>query len=90
MNTGLYKPFMKENDQTLYVDINSNHPPLVLKNIPLGVNRRLSRISANKEIFEAAKQPFQDALARSGYNHTLEFSPPIQPRKKKNRKKNVT
>ena len=29
LNTGLYRPYMKENDQPLYVDINSNHPPLV-------------------------------------------------------------
>ena len=34
LNTGLYKPFMKENDHPLYVNSNSNHPPLVLKSIP--------------------------------------------------------
>ena len=74
LNTGLYRPYMKENDQPLYVDINSNHPPLVLKNIPLGVNRRLSKISANKEIFERAKKPYQDAPQRSGCTHILEYS----------------
>ena len=88
---GLYKPYMKENDQPLYVDSKSNHPPLVLKNIPLGVNRRLSKISANKEIFDAAKQPYQDALIRSGYNHTLEYTPQAElPNRKKNRKKPIT
>ena len=58
------------------------------KNIPLGVNRRLSKISANKEIFERAKKPYQDALQRSGYTHILEYSPPEDLRtNKKNRKK---
>ena len=91
LNTGLYSPYMKENDQPLYVDINSNHPPLVLKNIPLGINRRLSKISANKEIFDKAKKPYQDALQRSGYSHILEYTPPTElPTKKKNRKLPVT
>ena len=91
LSTGLYKPYMKENDQPLYVDINSNHPPLVLKSIPQGVNRRLCKISANKEIFDAARQPYQEALNRSGYNHTLEYTPPLEfNTKKKNRKRSIT
>ena len=45
---------IKEYDSPLYVIIKSNHPPSVLKNIPLGINRRLSRISANKDVFDAA------------------------------------
>ena len=49
----------------------------------------MSRISANEEIFNAAKQPYQDALNRSGYNHTLEYSKPPES-KQKNRKKNIT
>ena len=64
-NTGLYKPYMLDNDQPLNVDSKSNHHPLVLKCIPLGVNKRLSKISANREIFESEKQPYQDALKRS-------------------------
>ena len=62
-----------------------------MKSIPLGVNRRLSKISANREIFEAAKQPFQDALNRGGYNHTLEYTPPSElTTRKKIRKKPIT
>ena len=91
LNTGEFKPFMKENDNPVYVDVNSNHPPMVLKNIPMGVNRRLSRISSTKEIFEKAKSPYQEALNKSGYNHALEFAP-VQENttKKKTRKKPVT
>ena len=48
LKTGDYQPFMKENDTPMYVSSRSNHPALVLKNISMGVNRRLSRISANK------------------------------------------
>ena len=71
LRTGMYKPYTTENGAPVYVHCKSNHPPTVLKSIPTGVNRRLSKISATKEIFNAAIPPFQEALSKSGYNHTL-------------------
>ena len=91
LSSGTYRPYMKDNDAPVYVNINSNHPPTVLKSIPNGINRRLSRISANKAIFDAATPPYQEALAKSGYKDKLVFEPPQNtPTKKKNRKRTVT
>ena len=57
----------------------------------MGVNRRLSRISSSKEIFNEAMKPFQDALSRSGFKHKLEYSPTNEPPKaKRNRHRPVT
>ena len=87
----IYMPYMKENHTPVYVDVQSNHPPLVLKNIPLGVNRRLSKLSANKEIFDKACPPYQEALRKSGHQHILKFDPPEASKPKKRlRKKKVT
>ena len=66
LNTGLYKPFMKPNDTPIYVNKNSNHPPKILKNIPAAVNRRLSNISANENVFKEAIPPYQNALKSEG------------------------
>ena len=91
LRTGTYKPLMKENDVPQYIHRKSNHPPSVLNNIPAGVNRRLSRISSTKEIFENAAPPYQEALHKSGYTHKLEFEQPKNKNNKnKNRKKNIT
>ena len=49
----VYKPFIKPGDRPLYVSSQSNHPPAVLKNIPLSINKRLSSISANRDIFNS-------------------------------------
>ena len=76
LNTGIYKPFIKENDSPLYVNMKSNHPPTVLKNIPEGINNRISRISANKTVFDDAAPVYQEALTRSGYSFTLRYDPP--------------
>ena len=69
-----YKPYMKPNDLPLYVHRDSNHLPSTTKCIPAGVNKRLSSRSSTKELFDAAKGPYQEALEKSGYGHQLEFS----------------
>ena len=87
-----FGPFRKPGDTPVYVNIESNHPRKVLENIPLGINKRLSRISASKEIFEKAKPAYEDALHKSGYNHKLEYNPNEQvqytsvPKRKRSRK----
>ena len=40
LETGIYKPFMKPGDMPKYVNAQSNHPPMILRNLPLGINRR--------------------------------------------------
>ena len=64
LETGIYKPFMKENDSPVYVHNLSNHPPGILRNIPASVNKRLFTISANEEVFNKAIPPFQQALEK--------------------------
>ena len=85
LNSGEYKPFMKPNNKIQYIDKGSNHPLSILKNIPAAVNRRLSSISSNEGVFNAAAPPYQEALAASGYVHKLQFEPETNP---SNRKRN--
>ena len=63
-----------------------------MKNIPAGIERRISDNSSNQEIFEAAIQPFQSELDRCGYSYNLEYKPRNKSRrkKKKRNKRNVT
>ena len=92
LNNGIFKPYMKPNDTPLYVHSKSNHPPNILKNIPLSVNKRLSNISANETVFEEAAKPYQEALDRSGYAHKLKFESPNadQGTKKRQRSRKIT
>ena len=53
----------------------SNHPPSVTKNIPAGVNKRLSSISSDEQIFEMAAPLYQKALNNSGYTYQLNVDP---------------
>ena len=83
-----YGPFIKPNDTPTYVHAGSNHPQKVLDNIPKGINRRLSSISASKEIFERAAPTYQAALSKSGFNYKLQFDPtPLQNDEDKQQKR---
>ena len=67
------KPFMKPNNVTSYVHTASNHPPIIFKNVPKGVNDRLSMLSSSENIFKAAIPPYQEALEKAGYKYTLKY-----------------
>jgi hypothetical protein len=62
----------------------SNHPPSVLRNIPLSINKRLTEISSDQDLFEQASPPYQQALDKSGYNHKLQFKYPLNLTNNKN------
>ena len=90
LETDSFKPYIKPNDNPVYVHMQSDHPPNILKNIPKSVNTRLSSISSNEEIFEQAKGKYQEALKSSGYNFDLKFQPPDLSKKKNNRGRVIT
>ena len=78
LRSTIYKPFMKPNNTPLYVHKESNHPPSIIKNIPEGINKRLSTISSNEAVFNEAAPTYQTALDNSGYAYELKFTPPPQ------------
>ena len=77
LQTDTFRPFTKPNTVPLYVHCQSNHPPSVLKNIPDAINKRLSKISCNENVFNSAIPAYQEALEKMGYKHKLIFDPQV-------------
>lgn len=75
LTKGTYRPYTKDNSQPAYVHRLSNHPPQILKNIPASINKRLSEISSDQEMFNKAAPTYQTALRQSGYTYQLKFEP---------------
>ena len=71
----------------MYINVNSNHPKSIIKQIKPSLEKRLSTLSSNKEIFDAAKGPYEKALKDSGHDHILNFQPRSQKPKRKRRRK---
>ena len=76
LNDGTCKPYTKPNIEIKYIHKNSNHPPSVIRQIPLSIESRLSTLSFNEKIFQEAVPPYQNALQNSGYRHTLTYKRP--------------
>ena len=94
LNDGSFKPYCKPNNKPQYVHKCSNHPPSVIRNIPIGVNKRLSNISSSEKIFKENIEIYQKARKDSGYDFEFSYQPDIEEEKdekvkKKNRKRNV-
>ena len=82
-----FRPYLKDNNIPQYVHKLSNHPPAVLKNIPQGVNKRLSSISSSEQMFESAAPIYREALAKSGFDFELKYDPEAcNPKNKKRRR----
>ncbi|XP_070572339.1 uncharacterized protein KIAA1958-like [Ptychodera flava] len=75
LRTCRFRPFAKPNNTPLYVDTKSNHPPSIIKNITEAINRRLSSISSDNQSFNAAIQPYQEALKTCGFVFQLTCKP---------------
>ena len=99
LNDGSYKPYRKPNDETLYIHAKSNHPPNIIKQLPLSVEERLRELSSSKEIFEEAAIYYQEVLNKCGYQHQLKYEKETtqqsnrdqQPQEhRRNRSRNVT
>ena len=68
-----YKPYHKPNDEICYIHKESNHPPSIMKQLPVSIETRLSKISSNEKVFNESVSIYQEALDKSGYNHKLKF-----------------
>ena len=65
LEANTYKPYNKPNNTPQYIHTMSNHPPSIIKNIPEGVNKRLSSISSSEAIFYAAAPIYQEAINKT-------------------------
>ena len=76
LTEGIYKPYRKPNDDPVYINHSSNHPPPIIRELPHSINRRINLLSSNKETFNEAAQTYNDALKRIDFNNRLKYEPP--------------
>lgn len=71
--TGKYKPYRKPGDTPVYLNAQSNHPPVILKNLPNAIGKRLTTISCDEETFNIAAPAYNNALHASGFLERVEY-----------------
>ena len=73
-----------------YINIESTHPPSIIKQLQLSIESPFSSSSSAEKIFNNSVIPYQDALDRSGYKHKIKYKANIDTvSNKKQRKRNI-
>ena len=79
-----FSPFRKPNDNILYIDVNSDHPPAIKKGLKNMIEKRLSTLSSNSSVFDREKASYENALKNAGHEHNLTYKEEvIEPKKRK-------
>ena len=85
LEDGSHRPFRKDNRIPVYIDSRSNHPPVVKKNLPKMIGKRISDLSSNAEIFEKEKPIYQEALKNAGFKEELKYEKTQKTRRRRRR-----
>ena len=73
LSNNTYKPFIQTNQCPSYININSNHPKTIIKQVLKAVNLRIRNLSANEKIFQESSKMYMDALKNSGYKENFTY-----------------
>ena len=68
-----YRLFNKTNNEINCIHKQSNHPPSIIKPLPLFVERYLRKLSPNEKMFNESIPIYKEALVNEGYNHKLTY-----------------
>ena len=52
LENSAYHPYLKDNNEIIYVNTETNYPLSIIKQLPKSVELRLSQLSANEKIFK--------------------------------------
>ena len=87
LKDGIYTPYRKLDNKITYINVQSNHPPNISKQLPKTLELRLSNNSSNETIFNEVAPLYEKALSEAGYDVKLMYNP--NKKKQKNRKRNI-
>ena len=68
LTNGTYKPYRKPNDNPLYINRLSNHPPTITRQLPTSINTRINKLSYDEQTFNSAKALYNEALKQSNFD----------------------
>ena len=91
LEDGPYKPYHKPDNKITYINVQSYHPPNIIKQLPKTIEQRLSKTFSNETIFNETIPRYEKVLSEGCYDVKLKRNPNKETKqnKKKNRKRNI-
>ena len=62
LNDGTYRNYQKPDNIIQYIHVESNHPPNIIKQISKTIEKCLSQLSSNEEIFNESAPFYEEKL----------------------------
>ena len=75
LENNTYCLYKKPNDKLIYIDVSSNHPPQIKKQLTKIISNRLSQNSSNVDIFNNTKLEYEEAPKKCGHITKLTYIP---------------
>ena len=75
LKSASYYPYRKPNNELLYINKHSNHPPSMINQIPSMISNRISQKSCDENHFDKAAPDYNIALKNSGFNGNVTYIP---------------
>ena len=82
-----YYPYRKRNNELLYTNKHSNHPPSTINHIPSMISNRIFQNSCDKNHFDKVAPDYNIALKNSRFNENVTYIP--SPFKRQTRKRQI-
>ena len=76
LENNTYRPYKKPNDKLIYIDVSSNHPSQIEKQLTKTISDRLPRKPSSADIFNNTKLEYEEARKECGHTKELTYTPP--------------
>ena len=73
LNTGQHEPYRKDGPPPVYINRLSNHPPVIIRNLPSMIEKRVSGLCSSRVMFEKHAPFYNKALKNSGYKDDIKY-----------------
>ena len=87
LNSGIHKPYRKDDNIPSYINKHSNHPTHIKNNLPTMISKRISMLSSNEQVFNQEAYIYNEGLKQAGYDDKIQYIPPTVGNNRVNRKR---
>ena len=91
LNNGTFRPYHKPDNEISYININSNHPQNIIKQIPISIRIRFSNLSSN-DLFRQVTLYYTATLQVQVWTSSpvqIQYTPTKRDQRPNNRKRNI-
>ena len=89
LTTGKYQPYNEPDNNSLYINILSNHPPNIIENLPGSISKRINNLSKDETTFNKSRDLYNNALTESGFKQKIRQNTATVTNNTKNGKRKI-